>query len=97
MRVSQIFIYTLVMGVLSGVANAAAPSTTCPAGYITVTDRYVVLGDTCTNYYQVSNSSISSCLTGTSHGAKCWMYAPANTNFTDGTGTYHFTNACPLT
>ncbi len=98
MRVLQIFMCVLVASVLSSVANAAAPSTTCPTGYIAVVDKYVVLsGAACTNFYKATSSNIPSCLSGTSHGAKCWMYAPANMDFTDDTGTYQFTTACPLT
>ncbi len=75
-------------------AYAAAPSTSCPTGYVAVTRSDFILSDACSAGY-VSTSTLTSCLTNATNG--CWMYVPAGMSFTDEKGTYEYTASCPLT
>lgn len=78
--------------------NCAEPSTQCPSGYRTVKNDYITISDTgCPTGYNSIQSAYSddSCLSDT-HGNLCLMYAPANTEYTDTSGTYEFISICPL-
>ena len=75
-------------------AYAAAPSTSCPSGYVAVTRSDFILSDSCSAGY-VSTGTLTSCLTNATNG--CWMYVPAGMSFTDEKGTYEYTASCPLT
>ena len=88
-----IFAWVMIM---VGVAHAAAPSTTCPVGFVTIVESAMVVADsTCpTGYTSVGNAS--SCLVTTPEGA-CIMYAPAEITYSDTGGSYHYIPLCPLT
>ena len=59
-------IFILIMAIVPIGAFAAAPSTSCPAGYVAVVESYMEIADsTCPSY-------------------------------TDDSGSYEFTSACPL-
>ena len=88
-------IFILIMAIVPIGAFAAAPSTSCPAGYVAVVESYMEIADSaCTTGY-TSTGTADSCLISSPAGS-CIMYAPANTAYTDNTGTYEFTSACPL-
>ena len=89
------FIFVEFMFIVAGfVAYAAAPSTSCPSGYVAVTRSDFILSDACSAGY-VSTGTLTSCLTSATNG--CWMYVPAGMSFTDEKGTYEYTASCPLT
>ena len=74
----------------------SSPSTSCPDGYIAIEEEYMTIADNaCPNGY-VSAGTADSCLVSSPAGA-CIMYAPANTTYSDRTGSYVFTQACPMT
>ncbi len=80
-------------------ANAASlPSTTCPDGYIAIEEPYATLATECSsgmivlpNEYLFTDEPCSYELKGI-----CIMYAPVGVSYTDASGTYEFTEACPL-
>lgn len=73
---------------------AAGPVTVCPSGYIAVEEEFIQLMGNCAVYNTVG--SVNSCINGTSIDGVCMMYAPANTTYSDETGSYEFTEDCPL-
>ena len=76
-------------------ANAAEPSTSCPARYISINEDVMTIADsTCPSGY-VSAGTAASCLVSSPAGS-CIMYAPTGTTYTDDSGSYEFTCACPL-
>lgn len=74
---------------------AAAPSTSCPTGYIAIDEEYLTIATTCPSG-TVSAGDAESCLVSSPAG-DCIMYAPAGVSYTDDSGTYEFTEACPMT
>ena len=89
----RIFIFVLAIVPIG--AFAAAPSTSCPAGYVAVVESYMeIANSTCPSGY-TSAGTADSCLISSPAGS-CIMYAPANTQYTDASGTYEYTAACPL-
>ena len=73
---------------------AAAPSTSCPSGYIAIKSPYITIATSCPSG-TVSVGNAASCLVSNPSG-NCIMYAPAGVSYTDDTGTYEFTDACPM-
>jgi len=76
------------------VARAAAPSTSCPAGYIAVDEEYLTIATSCPSG-TISVGVAESCLVSSPAGS-CIMYAPAGMSYTDDSGTYEYTDACPM-
>lgn len=76
------------------VAHATAPSTSCPAGYIAIDEEYITIATNCPSG-TISAGTAESCLVSNPAGS-CIMYAPAGVSYTDDTGTYEFTDACPM-
>ena len=76
------------------VACAAVPSTSCPAGYIAIDEEYITIATTCPSG-TVSVGTAESCLVSSPAGS-CIMYAPAGMSYTDDSGTYEYTDACPM-
>lgn len=76
--------------------NAAAPSTSCPAGFVAVDEPYLTIESTLCPSGTTSVGEAETCLTSSPAGS-CMMYAPAATEYTDETGTYEYTEVCPLT
>lgn len=75
---------------------AAAPSTTCPTGFVTISEDFMIIeNSSCPSGY-TNVGTATSCLVSNPAGS-CMMYAPANTSYTDSYGTYEFVEACPLT
>ena len=88
-------IFILIMSIAPIGAFAAAPSTTCPAGYVAVVESYMEIADRACPSGYTSAGTANSCLLSSPAGS-CIMYAPTNTTYTDDTGSYEFTSACPL-
>ena len=74
-------------------AVAATPSTSCPSGFVAFEDANVIIATSCPAGY--TGFDIESCLV-SSPSSGCYMYAPAGVSYTDDTGTYEFTDACPM-
>ena len=88
-------IFILFFAIAPCASFAVAPSTSCPSGYVAVVEEYMDIADgSCSTGY-TSVGTADSCLI-TSPTGSCIMYAPANTTYTDNTGTYEYTAACPL-
>ena len=76
-------------------AFAAAPSTSCPSGYVTVVeDSMTIANSSCPSGY-TSAGTATSCIA-SNPGESCIMYAPANTTYSDSTGSYVFEQACAM-
>lgn len=81
--------------IISTPGMAITPSTSCPSGYVTITEEYLdIASNFCTSGY-TSAGTATSCLASSPTGS-CIMYAPAGTSYTDSSGTYEFEQACPL-
>ena len=88
-------IFILIMAIAPCASFAAAPSTSCPSGYATIEEEYLIISDgSCPTGY-TSAGTADSCLVSSPSGS-CIMYAPAYTEYTDTFGTYEFDQACPL-
>ena len=88
-------IFILIMAIAPCASFAAAPSTSCPSGYVAVVEEYMDIADgSCPTEY-TSAGTADSCLISSPDGS-CIMYAPAYTEYTDTYGTYEFDQACPL-
>ena len=76
-------------------AFAAAPSTSCPSGYVAVVEDYMTIANnSCPSGY-TSAGTATSCLV-SNPGGSCIMYAPAGVSYTDSDGTYEYTSACAM-
>ena len=81
--------------VVPGVGFAAEPLTSCPSGYVAITEDFMTIATSCPSGY-VAVGDAESCL-GSNLAGSCIMYAPAGMSFTTSAGhTYDFTAACPL-
>ena len=89
----RIFILILVGAPMYAIA--AVPSTSCPAGYVAIVETNMTIADSSCRSGYTSAGTADSCLVSLPTGS-CIMYAPTNTAYTDETGTYEFTSACPL-
>lgn len=76
-------------------AIATAPSTSCPMGYVAVAEQYMEIADSACPSGYTSAGVADSCLV-TSPAGSCIMYAPTDVSYTDASGTYEFTSACPM-
>ncbi len=76
------------------IAFAVAPATECPAGYVAITERFMLVRTTCPTSFSPAGVA-ESCLVSNPAGS-CIMYAPVGVSYTDASGTYEFTEACPL-
>ena len=88
-------LFVFILAIAPCASFAAAPSTSCPSGYITIVEEYMTISDTSCPGRYVSVGAADSCLVSSPSGS-CIMYAPANTQYTDLLGIYNFTAACPL-
>ena len=75
-------------------ANAASPSSSCPAGYTAIDEPTVIVATSCPSG-TTAVGTVQSCLVA-SPGWGCIMYAPAGVSYTDDFGTYNFTDVCPM-
>ena len=88
-------IIVLVLAIAPVCAIAAEPSTSCPSGYVTVVEEYMEIADsTCPSGYTSAGPAYT-CLIPSPPGS-CIMYAPANTTYSDNTGSYVFEQACAM-
>lgn len=87
-------IYCVFIGLAVSGAYAATPSTSCPSGYTAIKEPYVIIADVCPTGATVLGDA-DSCLD-VSVATICYMYAPANVDYTNEKGTYHFDTACPM-
>ena len=74
---------------------AAGPSTSCPAGYTAVVTDYITIADAACPSGHTSIGTATSCIA-SNPGGSCIMYAPANTTYSDNTGSYVFEQACAM-
>ena len=75
-------------------AIAAAPSTSCPAGYIAIDEEYLTIATSCPSGTTAVGTA-ESCLVESPAG-DCIMYAPAGVSYTDNSGSYEFTEPCAM-
>ena len=89
-------IIVLVLAIAPVCAIAAAPSTSCPSGYTAVVEEYMIIADgACPSSGYRSAGTATSCLA-SNPGGSCIMYAPANTTYSDNTGSYVFEQSCAM-
>ena len=88
-------IIVLVLAIVPVGAFAAEPSTSCPSGYVAVVEEHMdIANNLCPSNYS-SAGTATSCIASTP-GGSCIMYAPANTTYSDSTGSYVFDQACAM-
>lgn len=88
-------ISVLIMVIAPVGAFAVAPSTSCPSGYVAIeAEHMTITNSSCPDGYTSAGYAYG-CLSSSPYGS-CIMYAPANTQYTDESGTYEFEQACPL-
>ncbi len=88
-------IFILFLTIAPAGAFAAAPSTSCPSGYIKVVEEYMDIADSSCPTGYTSAGTATSCLVSNPSGS-CIMYALTGVSYTDESGTYEYTSACPL-
>ncbi len=86
--------FILLIGLLVSPGFAAAPSTSCPSGYIAIAAPNITIATSCPSGY-VSVGTAESCLVSNPSG-DCIMYAPVGMSYTDDSGTYEYTEPCAL-
>lgn len=84
----------IVLLIIPCMAFADAPATSCPNGYVSITESAMSIATTCPNG-TVSAGVAESCLVENSAGT-CIMYAPVAVSYTDASGTYEFTEPCAM-
>ncbi|MBO8407557.1 MAG: hypothetical protein IAC77_03820 [Proteobacteria bacterium] len=88
-------VFILIMTIAPIGAFATAPSTSCPNGYVAVVEEHMTIANnSCPSGY-TSAGTATSCLA-PNPGGSCIMYAPTGVTYTDDSGSYEFTSACPL-
>ncbi len=88
-------IIVLILAIAPCASFAAAPSTSCPSGYVAVVEDYMGIGNSsCPSGYS-SAGTATSCIA-SNPGGSCIMYAPVDVSYTDSTGTYEYTSACAM-
>ena len=88
-------IIVLVLAIAPVCAIAAAPSTSCPSGYTAVVEEHMDIANTSCPSGYTSAGTATSCIA-SNPGGSCIMYAPANTTYSDNTGSYVFEQACAM-
>ena len=88
-------IIVLVLAIAPVCAIAAAPSTSCPSGYVAVVEEHMDIANTSCPSGYTSAGTATSCIA-SNPGGSCIMYAPANTTYSDNTGSYVFEQACAM-
>ena len=88
-------IIVLVLAIVPVCAFAAAPSTSCPSGYVAVVEEYMDIANTSCPSGYTSAGTATSCIA-SNPGGSCIMYAPVGVSYTDATGTYEFKRACAM-
>lgn len=77
-------------------AFASTLSTSCPSGYVAIKETYLSITSGDCPSGSTAAGETDSCLLA-SPGGSCIMYAPVNVTYTDDTGSYVFTEPCPMT
>ena len=88
-------IFVLIMAIVPCASFAAAPSTSCPSGYVAVVEEYMTIANSSCPTGYTSAGTADSCLVSSPSGS-CIMYVPTGVSYTDASGTYEYTSACPL-
>ena len=88
-------IIVLVLAIAPVCAIAAAPSTSCPSGYVAVVEEHMDIANTSCPSGYTSAGTATSCIA-SNPGGSCIMYAPVGVSYTDATGTYEFEQACAM-
>ena len=88
-------IIVLYLAIVPVCAFAAEPSTSCPSGYTAVVEEYMIIADDACSSGYTSAGTATSCIA-SNPGGSCIMYAPANTTYSDNTGSYVFEQACAM-
>ena len=88
-------IIVLVLAIAPVCAIAAEPSTSCPSGYTAVVEEHMDIANTSCPSGYTSAGTATSCIA-SNPGGSCIMYAPANTTYSDNTGSYVFEQACAM-
>lgn len=93
----KLFVFVF-LGALSSGVCATELSTTCPSGYIAVIEDTFIIADdnnSCPAGYVVSGIT-TSCPALSPGAGTCFLYAEKNIDYTDTTGTFQFSDICPL-
>ena len=88
-------IIVLYLAIAPVCAIAAAPSTSCPSGYVAVVEEHMDIANTSCPSGYTSAGTATSCIA-SNPGGSCIMYAPVGVSYTDATGTYEFERACAM-
>ena len=88
-------IIVLVLAIAPVCAIAAAPSTSCPSGYVAVVEEHMDIANTSCPSGYTSAGTATSCIA-SNPGGSCIMYAPVGVSYTDATGIYEFEQPCAM-
>lgn len=90
-------IIVLYLAIAPVCAIAAEPSTSCPSGYVAVVEEHMDIANTsCPSGYGYTSAGTATSCIASNPGGSCIMYAPANTTYSDNTGSYVFEQACAM-
>lgn len=95
MVIMKILYFMLFVIFVPCVALGDEPSTSCPTGFIAINEPYITISDSACPDGYTSTGTAMSCLVASPSGV-CIMYVPSGVVYTDTTGTYQFTEICPL-
>lgn len=90
-----VFLLIIIGSIFIKQAYAAPPSSNCPTGYTAIEEPYITIAETTCPSGQIVIDDANSCLE-SSPNFSCIMYAPADVTYSDESGSYTFTSACPL-
>ncbi len=91
-------IIVLLLAIVPMYAIAAEPSILCPSGYQQLTKSAITISDDACPAGHTSVATARACDSVAllvNKPQTCIMFAPANTNYSDRTGTYVYTESCP--
>lgn len=77
-------------------ADALELLTACPAGYKTIVEPNMIVAESSCPSGYVSVGTADSCLVSSPNGS-CLLFAKANTEYEDDSGTFVFTSICEMT
>ena len=85
----------LFIAFMTNCVYAAESSQTCPAGYNSMTAKYIELYDGSCPAGTIDVGTAKSCLVASPSG-DCYMYAPTGITYSDEIGEYKYNGICPL-
>jgi len=89
----KIILLCLIVMPLGALGALGEPSTSCPMGMLKIRQNYINLATTTCPAGTVKVGTIQNCQS--INQGICALYIPANSTYSDSTGTYTYTDICP--